>query len=227
MKVRILCSIVAGLFMVFTLSCVKDFDTKVENPNLSPNTTLANIPVDGDTLYALVNLIWDGEDNDGYVVAYEYSYTTYPVGEFLGDSITHDWVRTDESELTIAFSSPNEINFQRFHIRAIDNSGNVDQTPAERRFYTYRTKIPTTTILAPAIEAEFFAQEQGNIWWPGVTLAFTAKDEDGRIIEFAWSADGGEWHWVPAKEDYDKGQEVIVESLAKPKGSTPTGPRMF
>jgi len=211
MKVGFYQYILIGFLILFIISCVKDFDTKIENPNSTPNTTLANIPVDGDTLYALVNLIWDGEDNDGYVVAYEYSYITYPVGEFSGDSIVHDWVKTEETSLTIAFSSPNEINYQRFLIRSIDNSGNLDSTPAEKKFYTFRTAIPTTTILSPIVDAEFFAQEQGNIWWPGVQLSFTAKDEDGRIIEFAWSADGGEWHWIPAKEDYDKGQDVIIE----------------
>ena len=51
----------------FFLSCEKfpPGDTQIESDNNPPNTTLANIPREGATLYALVSLNWDGEDDDG------------------------------------------------------------------------------------------------------------------------------------------------------------------
>ena len=53
----------------FFLSCEKfpPGDTQSESDNNPPNTTLANIPREGATLYALVSLNWDGEDDDGYI----------------------------------------------------------------------------------------------------------------------------------------------------------------
>ena len=57
----------------FFLSCEKfpPGDTQSESDNNPPNTTLANIPREGATLYALVSLNWDGEDDDGYIDYYQ------------------------------------------------------------------------------------------------------------------------------------------------------------
>ena len=200
MRGKYFCYLVLIFSSLIIFSCVDNFDTGEEYPNESPNTTLANIPVEGDTLYAMVTLMWDGEDNDGYVVAYEYRYTTYPLGNSLGDSIVHDWQETEENTLTISFTSPDSINKQCFQLRAVDNSGNIDPTPAEKVFYTNQTLPPKTTILSPDEGNEFFAIEQTSYWFPGITLKFTGKDEDGYIIEYAWSADSGDWHWVCAKD---------------------------
>lgn len=186
--------------LLFTTSCVNMLDTKQAKENNPPNTTLANIPVENDTLYALVNMSWDGEDNDGYVIAYEYQYVTYPLGSSLGDSIVHSWSKTELNSLTLAFSSPDDLNRQVFRIRSIDNSGNVDPTPAQKIFYTNRTTAPTTTILSPRTDTEFFATQQTSYWWPGVTVTFTGQDEDGFILEYGWSADNGPMHWVSAQD---------------------------
>ena len=58
--------------LVLIMSCVENFETGEENANTPPNTTMANIPVENDTLFALIELYWDGEDNDGFVVKYQY-----------------------------------------------------------------------------------------------------------------------------------------------------------
>lgn len=194
------------LFVFCISSCVDLYETRPETENTEPNTTLANIPPDGVTLRALATLTWDGEDSDGFVVAFEYSYTTYPLGKSLGDSTYHDWQRTEESSLTIAFSSPDTLNEQHFEVRAIDNSGNVDPTPAAKSFFTTQTTPPTTTISAPKNGQKFFAREQTTFWFPGITLRFLGDDIDGRITQYAWSADDGEWHWVDASETV-----VVVE----------------
>lgn len=195
-------------FCIYALhfSCVNTFDSKPANENLPPNTTMANIPVENDTVYALATLTWDGEDNDGYVVAFEYSYTTYPLVNSLGDSIFHDWQTTEKSELTIAFSSPDPLNRQNFQVRAVDNSGNVDPTPAKKIIYTTQTTPPTTAISSPKKGEKFFAAEQTSFWFPGITLKFSGDDRDGTITAYAWAADSGDWHWVSVVET-----EVIVK----------------
>ena len=192
--------IVLHIVLISCLACVKSFEPKAEKPNNPPNTTIANVPVENDTLYALVELTWDGEDDDGYIVAFQYKYTTYPLVESLGDSIVHDWEETEESDLTIAFTSPDSLNRQRFLARAVDNSGNVDPTPATKTFYTKRTSTPTTKILSPRTGTEYFATEETNYWWPGVVVVIAGEDKDGRVIEYGWATDGGEWHWVAAKD---------------------------
>jgi len=64
-------------------------ETNPAFPNMPPNTTLANIPVPNDTIFALVTLHWDGEDDDGYIMGYEYRYITHHV--YKGDSLAQPW----------------------------------------------------------------------------------------------------------------------------------------
>jgi hypothetical protein len=192
--------LIALIGMVGLSSCVNLMESEPEKKNNPPNTTLANVPVQNDTLYALVPVTWDGEDDDGYVIAYEYRYTTYPVGLAGDDSIVHEWTRTDQNALTIAFASPQELNRQLFQVRAIDNSGNVDPTPAQKSLYTLRTTPPITKILSPRTETEYFATQETNVWWPGVVVTVTSEDADGYVMEYGWSADEGELHWVNAKD---------------------------
>jgi hypothetical protein len=191
---------IALLCVVGLSSCVNLMESDPEKKNNPPNTTLANVPVENDTLYALVPVTWDGEDNDGYVIAYEYRYTTYPVGPAGGDSLVHEWTKTDQNALTIAFASPQELNRQYLQVRSIDNSGNVDPTPAQKRFFTLRTTPPTTKILSPRTETEYFATRETNVWWPGVVVTVTSEDADGYVMEYGWSADEGEIHWISAKD---------------------------
>jgi hypothetical protein len=157
--------------------------------NLPPNTTLANVPVEGDTLPALLTLHWDGGDADGFVGEYEYRYvTSWPE---RGDSVAHDWTRTRSTSTTIAFLSPEPYNHQRFEVRAIDNRGAVDPTPAVRRFVTRRSFPPAVEIATPTPGAEYFALEARTDWWRGIPLVFSGSDVDGQVAEYRWSVDGG------------------------------------
>ena len=114
--------------------------TEPPNPNEPPNTTIANIPRDNDTLFALQTFHWDGEDDDGYVAAYQYRYVTYRLT--MNDSVVQEWKDTKETSLTIAFLSDDELNRQVFQVRAVDNNGALDPSPAEKVIYTYKTIFP-------------------------------------------------------------------------------------
>jgi len=184
----------ALLFVLLAIFYSCQRPTAPPNPNLPPNTTLANIPVEGDTLFALVTLHWDGEDYDGFIAGYQYRYITYHL--FTGDSVVQEWRETKETSLTIAFESSDILNYQKFQVRAVDNVGDVDPTPAERRFYTYQTVFPETEILFPEDDQQFFAIEQTTDWWQGIRLTFTARDEDGEVVEYAWAVDQGDWNWT-------------------------------
>ena len=181
-------------------SCVEVYEPELENPNNPPSTSLANIPGDLDTVNALVTLQWDGHDDDGYVVAFQYQYTTYPVHGLSLDSIVHDWVTVEGHAATISFSSPEDVNRQVFRVRSIDNTGNVDPTGATRVFYTQRTSIPSTKILSPITGTEYYFSTQTSYWFPGIVITVSGQDEDGFIIEFGWSVDGGNVHWVEARD---------------------------
>lgn len=189
--------ITTGVFLVlvlltFIISCKRS--TSPAEPNTPPNTTVANIPVDSSLIFALATLHWDGEDDDGFIAGYQYRYTTEHLN--AGDTYEQDWIETSETSLTIAFESSDELNFQTFQVRAVDNDGEVDPTPAEKKFFTKKTIPPRTTILIPENNEIFFAREIVTDWWPGIRLTFNAQDEDGAVVEYAWAVDNGEWNWT-------------------------------
>jgi len=190
-------NIIKTFLLVFIIviwtSCQKPTEP---NPNDPPNTTVANIPRDGDTLFALQTLYWDGEDNDGYVKGYQYRYITHRLVQ--GDSVVQVWKYTDQTSLTVAFLSDDDLNKQVFEVRAVDNNGAVDPTPAVKILYTQRTYFPITTIEKPANNEKYFAEDQTTDWWQGIELIYKARDpdEEGGIVEYAWSVDNGGWHWT-------------------------------
>ncbi len=181
--------LVAGSIM---LTCERE--TSPAKSNTPPNTTIANIPRADDTLFALVTLHWDGEDYDGFISGYQYRYTSYHV--MAGDSFILDWQSTTETSVTIPFESSDDLNYQRFLVRAIDDKGEMDPEPAERRFYTVQTIFPQTRLLIPDDEEQFFVIDHVTDWWEGVPLTFTASDADGDVVEYAWRVDNGEWNWT-------------------------------
>ena len=162
--------------------------------NQLPTTTIANTPASGDTLFALVTLQWDGGDEDGFIQGYEYKYTT----EYLtsGETLETDWTFTNKTKVTLAFNSQDTLNKQSFKVRAIDNTGQVDSSPATKEFYTIRTVPPQTEIVEPGDNSEHFVVEDVTDWWRGIPLEFKGYDRDGDITEFAWAVDDGEWHWT-------------------------------
>ncbi len=168
--------------------------TSSEYPNQAPTTTIANIPVNRDTLFALVELQWDGGDEDGFIKGYEYRYrTTYLT---TGEQITEDWQFTTENKVTIAFNSKDVLNEQEFEVRSVDNDDTVDPTPAVKTFYTIQTIPPDVKILKPLDGQQAFAINEVTDWWWGVELSFEGSDADGEIVEYAWSVDDGDWTWT-------------------------------
>ena len=192
MMFRFIIMSISLILLFFSLTCERKISPA--NPNQPPNTTLANIPKENDTLFALVTLHWDGEDYDGFISGFQYRYITKHI--FAGDSVTQEWVNTTATSVTIPFESSDILNYQRFQVRAVDDKGDIDPEPAERKFYTVQTVFPVTDILIPTNDQQFFIIDQVTDWWEGVPLTFTASDQDGEVVEFAWRVDKGEWNWT-------------------------------
>ncbi|MBM4160362.1 MAG: hypothetical protein FJ217_04590 [Ignavibacteria bacterium] len=182
------------------LSCERP--TSPPHPNSPPDTRLANIPKDTDTVFALVTLNWSGGDDDGFIARYQYRCFTYHLvpgtnnNWALFDSTS--WTDTTASSVTIAFNSTEPLNRQRFLVRAIDNDGDADPSPAEKILYTTRTAPPITRIATPIQNAVVLVVDHVTDWWSGVPLVFSAVDptKGGKVVDYAWSADGGPWNWL-------------------------------
>ena len=186
--------------LLLWLSCERP--TAPPHPNVPPHTRLANIPKDSGTVFALVTLNWSGGDDDGFIAGYQYRYFTYHLAPgtnstwVLFDST--NWVDTTGSSVAIAFNSTEALNRQRFLVRAVDNDGDVDPEPAEKVLYTTRTAPPISKILSPAKNSTLLVVDHLTDWWAGVLLVFSAVDptKGGKVVDYAWSADGGTWNWM-------------------------------
>lgn len=194
-------SVFLFFFIINFYNCQKNVSGP--DPNEAPTTTIANVPIEGDTLFALVHLQWDGGDNDGFIKGFEYKYTTYysdedgNFGNGSVDSLEQEWQFIEETSATIAFNSFAKLNKQRFQIRSVDNNDTADPAPAEKWFYTIQTIPPEVEILNPEDNSNHFAKQEVSDWWQGIFLTYTGNDEDGDIIEYGWSIDGSEWTWTP------------------------------
>ena len=195
----VLALLLAAVCVPLWISCERP--VAPENPNGPPDTRLANVPKERDTVFALVNMSWTGGDNDGFITQYQYRYFTYHLAPGTSDTwVLFDstgWHDTTGTGATIAFNSTEALNMQRFLVRAKDNESNVDPIPAERVLYTLRTVSPVTRILAPKNNGSLLVDDVVTDWWPGVQLIFKATDPTGRgkIVEYAWAVDDGPWTW--------------------------------
>ena len=117
--------IVVALF-VFA-ACKKQF-SGTPKENLAPETHTAVdtiIRVGPDRLESQVELRWWGDDPDGVVTGYEFTFDSVVTPATV-------WRFTSRNDSTFLLPIPpgfDSVDF-RFHVRAVDNNGLVDPTPA-------------------------------------------------------------------------------------------------
>lgn len=132
-------------------------------PNLAPETTLfVNGPVD--TVNHVVRLYWFGSDVDGSIAGFEI--------RFLNPVVPADtnWVFTTRTDSVFTVPTPNGFAAPVFEVRAIDNTGLRDATPA-REDFSFSNKPPVVTLsIKPGVNDTTFAS---------VTVSWNALDPDG------------------------------------------------
>lgn len=139
----------------------------VLRPGVAPETSVfvQFDPLQGNhDINHLVHLYWSGTDPDGDVVAFDWRFV-YP-GE-IPDTVL--WHHTVNSDSTFAVYTPTGYSTPTFEVRAIDNSGLVDLSPASQVF-AFTNQAPTLTLTPRRLTDTTFAS---------VTLRWSAFDPDG------------------------------------------------
>lgn len=95
---------------------------------------------------------WDGRDPDGFVVGFRYTFTEHPQPE--------DWTFTEERSLTFPLQITGTDTIYLFQVKAVDNQGAEDPTPARQFFpilnsppsieWASNSNIPDTTFTVAA-----------------------------------------------------------------------------
>jgi len=148
---------------------------KVMNPNVPPETSVF---VQGtvDTVSYRAHLYWFGSDVDGYVVAYEI--------RFLNPDRPADtaWVRTTKTDSLFSVFTPTGVSKPVFEVRAIDDGGLTDPTPAEQSF-TFSNQPPVlTSISGPGSTIA----TTDDTTYASATISWTAADPDGDIAKASY-----------------------------------------
>jgi len=158
--------LVAGAGLTLAVGCSKA-PTPPKKPEASaPETELTFAPVQYDTTAFRVHFYWNAYDNDGEVVSFRYAVD--------GDSTLpkDQWKQTTAKDTILLFlvDPIQELKLHVFKVSAVDNQGNIDQTPASRAF-SAKTLPPTSKIeRGPAVNA---------IIGPNFTFEWSGIDPDG------------------------------------------------
>ena len=159
-------TVLTALLSLF--SACKEGITGAENENSPPETyTIVDtiIRVGEDRLNSQVNIQWWGDDSDGYIAAYEYYFDTSGLA-------SEDWNITTLKDSIFLLSTPpglDTLDF-RFVVRAIDNLGIADPTPAELTFPIKNSPPEVMYIDGP---------HNPQCTYPVVKLFWNANDPDG------------------------------------------------
>ena len=187
--------VIAGIILIY--SCTNP----VTNP-IADKPPVTHLTLYPDSIIApgstLKKISWWGDDTDGFVVGYYFSFDTLkPVNQ---------WSFTTKNDSTFMLSMTGTDSTFRFYVAAVDDKGLIDPHPASNLYpvinspptmqFTTGTDIPDTI-------------------YPVATFSFIASDPDGNgsLKSFYWSLnDTLHYHSIPAS--------VSLMTLTKDSGLT-------
>jgi len=162
--------ILAGSLLVLVLLLGGGCGDNVFEPNENrpPETGLAITGQDLSTSLYKVMLKWWGSDPDGEVNGFHYRWTAEPGTEVFDlDTV---WTYTAFASKEFLLPVPDTTAAFLFEVRAMDNLGLVDPTPASQTYPFYNNP--------PAVEIRF-PELLPDSTWPVIALGWDAFDPDG------------------------------------------------
>ncbi|RMG65201.1 MAG: hypothetical protein D6715_08780 [Calditrichaeota bacterium] len=166
-----------------------DSITGEPHPNQPPDTRVFVQAPPGDSLNStrsIQHLFWDGSDPDGFVVGFKYTWAANPTEA--------DWVFTKERSGVFPLTILGQDTVYRFQVKAVDNLGAEDPTPATQLFpivnsppsisWTLISQIPDTTFTVAAF-----------------TWQASDPDGDSTIVAFEYALDdtSAGWRRIPGQ----------------------------
>lgn len=149
-------------------ACKKDFDGTAK-PNTAPETHLVadTIVRQGDNRFtSQVRVQWWGTDADGFVTGYEYRI----------NGTAWQATKKQDSVFTLIIPTNSDTFDFDFEVRAIDNNGNADASPA-RLFFPVKNSAPTVNFyVSSAVPSRTPVRS-----FPAIRYTWQAGDLDGDI----------------------------------------------
>ncbi len=191
---------IAAMAVGFLAHGCREQSTAPIDRNAAPETVLVEVPGDSTTAFYRIDLHWYGSDSDGRVVGYDWAIT---------DSLPPDpipWKFTTRTDSTFIFSveETRQVLGHRFYVRAVDNEGKVDPTPAWAFFGARDNCIPVASFLSShrptgPLAPYALSPDQTDTLWLTSTNQTTPGDTvpTGWSVHFAWT--GSDCDVVPGQ----------------------------
>jgi hypothetical protein len=188
--------------MIFLTGCRKEEKILIDT-NLAPNTRLTSAPAPYDQMNYRVHMRWAGTDPDGFVVGYYFAWDDTIPGVGADPSA---WTFTDSTHqlFKAQIDTAGETRRHTFYVRAVDNEGSLDPTPARIRFDAW-TIQPVVDSLYRANGPEDAGGDNYNPGYKDTVLMYTPcvfiwgghdPDGQGAPVEFSYRLDSApftEW----------------------------------
>ncbi len=131
--------------LLFLWSCRRENPSNFDS-NLAPETYISGAPTESTLAYYRVHLYWQGADPDGKVDHYEYAVTdsNRVPGELTPGFSGYYRTSATDSIFVLSADQP-QILGHRFYVRAVDNEGKLDPTPAWAYFIAHDVNFPYVT----------------------------------------------------------------------------------
>ncbi len=157
--------LIAGLLAV----CCTEVGPERPFLNTPPETQITGISIG-----AMTTIYFSGRDEDGTIDGYEWSFDGGSWSEMSSE--TH-------FETELVYESADELH--TFEVRAVDDAGAVDETPAEISFGPSASGVVTA---APETEISG-GPVSGEMVGTAVPFAWTGSDKDGTVSAFLFTMD--------------------------------------
>ncbi len=180
--------LILGLVVVL-VSCAKD-PVRVDR-NRPPQTFLVAAPQESVAASYKIHLYWRGEDPDGYVAGFLWSWDDSTIGAFRYTTKTDtifELAVNDSSTLLggTTQQQPGQVKAHTFFIRAVDNLGKADPnlTRFNRRIYNANTDRPKVRFVG-GIPSGLAAIDTICDHQP-FSICWTGSDADGYVAYYRW-----------------------------------------
>lgn len=170
------------------LGCRRETPSNFDR-NLPPETVVTGAPAESSAAFYQVHLKWYGVDEDGVVDYYEYAVTDSnktPGEDEPGFSGFFKTTRTD-SVFFLPADNPQTLG-HRFYVRAVDNEGKNDPTPAWVYFVASDYNAPYVTYLSAKAT---WTDRKGDTRTRAITSNSPSVPTDtigvGSTVSFSWT----------------------------------------
>ena len=170
------------------VSCAKD-PVRVDR-NRPPQTFLVAAPAESAQASYRIHLYWRGEDPDGYVAGFLWSWDDSSIGAYRFTTKTDSIFELTVNDSATLFggsgqTQPGQVKAHTFFIRAVDNLGKADPRPSifNRRIYNASTEKPSVRFVGSVPSGAEVDTICDNT---PLTICWTGSDVDGYVSYYRW-----------------------------------------